>query len=430
MDKRYIILGLAVVLLIVFGTLWFLSSRKPKSAEINFVTYSEDEKNLESLVANFESKNPGVKINIIKKDLANYEVDSLNLIATNKIDVWGIPVSWLAKQHNKLSSAPTTLKDYQKVYPKSVSLANTINNNVYGYPLSLDTLVLFANSNLKYEGNFGQILSKSEQDLMGKDPTNWDDLTAQVRLITSKQDTTITRSGLAMGTSAISAAPDILTLMMLQNGTQITNDNNTQATFHTALNKFGGDSYPAASALDLYTSFSKSTNNNYSYSDTMGDALRTFSAGKAVYYIDYKSKESDIKRINPELDFTILPIPQVKETKNPVNYLDYEIFTVPSSSPNQTLAWNFLQYLADPANLTDYYVNSQRTPATISGLENAGNKISTAVDTALTWYNPDLIEVDKIFRGMINEVAIANKSSQTVLEGAALKVTALLEQIK
>ncbi|MCL5407149.1 MAG: extracellular solute-binding protein [Patescibacteria group bacterium] len=410
MDKRYWILGGAVVALIVIGTLYFLSSRKnTQTKELTFVTYNEDEKNLSDYTAAFETAN-NVKINFKKIDPKNYELESLNLLSTGKVDIWGMPSSWIPKQHAKL--APYTGKlttPYQSLYPKIVASENIINDKIYGLPISLDTLVLFVNNDIKAKN---QDSTPAEDAILSAEPKTWDDLVAKNPLL---------QSGAALGTADLAAAPDILTVLMLQNGTQMTNQDNTQATFHTALNTLGGASFPGAAALNLYTSFAK--NNK-----TTGDPLTAFTNGKAAFYIDYSAKESDIIRLNPNLNYSIRPLPQVKASKNPINFTSYETFTVPNASKNQALAWQFLIGLANKDNLKTYFETSKKHPALME-LADQSDVVDQAVQTAQSWYNPEPTEVAKIFRDAITQV-VSGQKAQTTLDGAAVQVTTLLGKIE
>lgn len=426
MDKRYWILGGAVIALIILGTFYILSSRKtPKASELTFLTYNEDEKNLSDYIASFEAQN-NTKINFKKIEPQNYELESLNLISTGKVDIWGMPDSWLPKQHAKLApSTGMSVNSYQNLFPKIVSSENIINNKVYGVPLSLDTLVLFVNNSIQPKD---QELTKEEEDALSADFKSWDDLAAKSRLLTQKSGTTITQSGAALGTEDMAAAPDILTALMLQNGTQMTNTDQTQATFHTAVNVFGGDNFPGAAALDFYTSFGKNNNPNYSFSKAMGDPFKAFTDGKVAYYIDYATKESDILRLNPNLSYTIKALPQVKATKNPVNFASYETLTVPNTSKNQTLSWQFVSGLAQKENLQKYLEISKKQPA-LTELTDLGNVVSQSIATAESWYNPEPTEVARIFRTAITQV-VSGQKAQTALDGLAVQVTALLGKVE
>jgi len=433
MNRKYIILIVAVTLLIiVVVAFWLTRPKKPSGpTELNWVTYNEEEKNFKDIIEAYEKEN-NVKINFIKKDPKNYEIESLNSISTGKIDIWGIPDNWLPKHLNKLSTFPSqnsteekqNVADYKNLYPVIIVSENIIKDKIYGFPLSIDPLVLYLGTEAKSEATRGREFTPGQEDLLNKTQINWDDLWNQVQLLTKKEGGSITLSGAALGTSQIPAASDILTLMMLQNGAQMTSEDHSEATFHTAINKFGGENFPGARALEFYTSFAQPGSNQV-FSDALGDPLRAFAQGKIVYYLDFQSRESEIKLINPDASYNIRELPQVKETKKPVYLIRYETFAVPNSSKNQAAAWDFLNYLVSGDNIGTYYSASKNSPALSSKLEI--NK--TIIENAATWYNPDAVETDKIFCSAIDQV-LAGKSAQTVLDGTAQQVTDLLKKLK
>ena len=429
MNKKYLILAIAVSALIILGIILLLSNRKePETQVLNFVTYNEDEANLKDLIAEFEAAT-GAQVNFQKIDLASYEVESLNLLSTGKIDVWGLPNNWIYKHHDKLSSASIlSATDYQSIYPAVIAQENIIDSQIYGLPLSFDSLVLFYNSSLKQRPK-DQELTDAEEEIFSKNPSNWDEFSQQVQILASAKEPTISYSPAAIGTETIPAASDILTLLMLQYGSQMTSDDNTQATFHTSVNKFGGENYPGAKALDFYTSFAKKDHPNYAFPKTIGDPLRAFGENKITYYLDFSNKESEIKLINPDLNYSILAIPQVKETKNPVNLISYETFTVPKTSVNQTLAWQFIDFLTDKKSVQKYLQKSKKHSAFLEDLAGVSEVVEKSVSSALSWANPDAIQTQRIFNQAIADV-LGGQSPQTVLEGAALQVTTLLEKIK
>jgi len=441
--KKLIILiggGLVVIVLIIILIVSLTGQKQTSTSTLNFVTYGENVKGLQSLVAPFEKTN-NVKINFVKKTLNNYELDSLNMISTGQMDVWGIPGSWLPKHLDKLSTFnfdPTTnkldegiLAAYQDSYPASIVQGNVIENKIYGLPLSIDALVLFSNRNVLSNtiNNESLKLSREQEDLLSEVATNWADLTAQAKILTQKNGDQITQSGLAMGTADLPAATDILTVLMLQYGAQMTNEAHAEATFHTSINKFGGPAYPAEKALDFYTSFAKKDNPSYSFSGAMGEPLKAFSDGKIAYYVDYASKSVELSAMNPKLTYAINPLPQLAETRNPVDYIAYETFTVPKTSKNQELAWSLLDYLTNVDNnyVGSYFDNSGEVSA-LKALSKSGI-VAKAMQTAVDWYNPEATETDKIFRQAISEV-LEGANSQTALEAAAVKITSLLKKLR
>lgn len=439
MNKKLIIIIIGVILFIVLLIVYFIvvGNRGPSApTELTWVTYSEDEKNFQGIISSFEERY-NAKIKFVKKDLANYEVDSLNSVATGKIDLWGIPNNWLPKQKGKLavynSESGKTAQDkatsYKAIYPGVVISDNIIDDKIYGFPLSVDALVLFYNSAAKSQSQRGRELTNAQEDILDADPTNWDELAAQAQLITQKNGPIVTLSGLAMGTADLVVAPDILTLMMLQNGTQMTSDDQAQATFHTAINRFNGPAYPASRALTLYTSFANPKSPNYSFSTNLGDPIRAFAEGKIAYYVDYSAKAKDVERINRDLNFSMEPIPQVKETQNPVDFISYETFVVPQTSKNQALAWSLVNFLTNEKNMEKYLEVSAKHPAQSDFAQNMSGDVEKAMLTAASWYNPDAAVVETIWRTAITDV-LAGQSAQTALDGAAQKVTSLLNNLK
>lgn len=426
MDRKYLFLGEAVIgaIILVIVLVFSLRQKPPEQITLNWVTYNEDENNLKEILADFESQN-NVKINFIKKASQDYELESLNLLATGGIDIWGIPNNWLPKQKNKLAGNSNDIPYYQSIYPEIVQSENIVNNKIYGLPLAADPLVLFANNELK---NNLKDLTDEERDLFKKVAKNWDDFLRQAQLLTKKNGRTITQAGAALGTASVNNASDILTALMLQNGTAMTNEAKTQATFHTALNTLGGQNYPGPAALDFYTSFGKADSPNYAFSDGLGDALTAFSQGKVAYLIDYASKEKEIKKLNSNLNYSISNLPQRKNSEKPVSLISYETFTVPNTSKHQDVAWQLLMTLTAKKNYSKYYSVSKKSPLFLEQID-AGDVAGIAILSAKSWYNPDPVKVQEIFRSAITEV-LQGKSSQTALDGASLKVTALLGKLQ
>ncbi len=427
MDKRYYILIAAIILIIVFGILLIFQNQKPETATINFVTSSEQAKSFKDIIPTYEALN-NVKVNIVELDKGNYELESLNRISTGKIDVWQIPYNWLPKHSDKLSPIGIDRVTYDSAYPKVIGDMVTINNQIYGYPLSVDALVLYQNS--KAKSSVKKELTRQEEDILDKPVNTWENITDISKILTEKNGSNISLSGLALGTSSIPSATDILNLLMLQEGAQMTNSDHTQTTFHTAVNLFSGDAYPGAKALDFYSSFAKNTNTNYSYQESLGEVDRAFANNKIVYMIDYFSKQADLLRINPDLSYRVYDIPQLKETQNPVSWINFEALTLPNTDKNQEAAFNFINYLTDPEASKLYYEKSEKQPIINPSFEDADRVIRNAVENAGFWYNPDPIQVDQTFRAAINDVVIANKNPQTVLEGAAFRINNLLEAIR
>jgi len=317
----------------------------------------------------------------------------------------------------------------------AISQDNIIKNKIYGLPLAVDPLVLFANT---------EVLNQAQNDYTAKNPNasdadihlfsfsqtkNWDELTAAVKLIAKKSGATINRAGITLGaTGNIKISADILAWLMMQNGAKMVSEDLALAQFHTKQNLFGGADFPGRSALERYTNFANTAKPEYTWNNDLPDSRRAFAEGKAALLIDYLSAESDLKLINPNLDYNIVALPQLKESKNPVGFVRYNTLTVPKTSKNQVAAWEFITFAADASNINSYLSAVKQPGATVASVENANESYSQSLLAAQSWYKPEPIQADVIFNQMIQQIN-QGTASQTAIDEAANKITDLLGKI-
>lgn len=447
-NKRLWIIGagglLIFVLIIVLISSSCSKKNKTNSSQQTLTVWNlgEDESVFDQAILSFQQAHRNVKINYVKKDPATYLSDAMAEIAAGKgPDIWAIPADYLPKYHDQLIAMPSgkianakqkknDVETYQSTYPKVVAQDNIINNQIYGFPLALDTLSLFYNTDI-----FGATLQNYLKSHVGQNnsavnailnqgPKTWDDFVTLSRLITQKSGSNISLSGASIGTPNVNASVDLLTLIMLQNGAQMTSSDLSSAQFQTATNVFGGPSFPGTTALDFFASFSNPANPNYSWSDSLGDSLHAFANGKTAMMFGYSSNKDDLKRINPNLHYQMIAVPQIRETKNPVNYASYNTFTVTKASKNADLSWDFIISLTTANNSNQYRNATKKAPAKLSSIDPL-----SPIITASSWYKPDPQQSNVIFKNMISQVN-SGKNSQTAIEYAASQITNLLGRLK
>ena len=106
----------------------------------------------DTIVAEFEKSNPGIRINYFQKNSRTYEADLVNALAAgNGPDVFFFKSSWLPKHGDKL--LPLDPADYpvQKLaedFPDVVSSDFSAGGKVYALPLYIDTLALLYNKTI------------------------------------------------------------------------------------------------------------------------------------------------------------------------------------------------------------------------------------------------------------------------------------------
>jgi ABC-type glycerol-3-phosphate transport system substrate-binding protein len=444
-DKKLIILGgvififiIALVLFLVLGT----KSKKPVAAVsgnpnklIVWDSFDQDD-DLSFIITNFKNRNPNADVEFVKKNPATFETDSVNAIAAgNGPDVWVIPSNWIPKQTLKLAPLPensldstkkkTNAEIYKDAYWPVVYKDNVIDSKVYGFPLFTDSLSLYRNT---------EVLNKKYQDYMAKNPNadpekvskifqtapkTWDDL---VTLVKYGGANTI-----ALGAANVDWGSDILTALMIQQGAQMTSNDNSSALFHTANNLINTNSaYPGAKALSFYTSFAQNKNPNYTWDPKSDGSYKCFAKGELALMIGYMQTQKQLEN-ESDIPFEISALPQITDTTQPVDLAYYQTMTVTKNSPRAALAWNFIRFATTDANSLDRYLNKKGLSTAVKS--DATDYMSVQNKESVSWFNPDAAATDKIFKNTMDQV-LAGQNPQTVVEGAAAEVTKLLGLLK
>lgn len=442
-NKKFLFIAGGVFVLFLIIVIVIVASlggnKKETTQTLTFWQYSDDNANFDNIVTKFESENK-IKVNIVKKGINEYLQDSLNEIAAGKgPDVWEVPNDWMVTYKDKMVAMPegtlakknkTDAEIYQDLYPAVFSQDNVFDGKIFGIPLAVDTLSLYLNRDIlnntlqEYQLTHSNEDTENVRQILSDGPKNWDELVFASRLTTQKSGNDISRAGVAFGTPEIADSVDVLTALMLQNGAKMTSDDNSSAQFQTQQNIFSGESFPGTKALEFFASFANSNDENYSWNNSLGDNVRAFAEDRVALLIDYTSRESDILRINSETNYKIVNLPQLKETKNPVNLVSYSSYTVTKASKNSELAWKFVLKFTNELSVDRYAQDTKKTTALTTTL----NKTSPIL-TAQDWYKPDPEKTDDIFNDMIRQVN-EGKNAQTAIENAASQVTTLLEKLK
>ena len=385
-----------------------------------------------------------IKLNIIKKEPTTYKEDLVNAIASGSgPDIFLVKNDWVPQYYGLISpkgyqasSYSDSTKEYKAMYPSSVATEMVgPTGDIFGYPLSSDPLVLYLNkgmlSDLRRQMNASEAgMDSATDELLSKAPLTWDDFKQVVRLTTRKNGTDITQAGAALGTdNNIESAQDILYLMMLQNGTKFISSDGKSAIFQLQQkSQKGTDFFPGSSALDLYTSFANPSSDVYTWNMNMPNAVDYFSSGKLAMMISYASKENYIQQMNPNLDYEVAALPQVRQTLSPNGFMQYYAMTVNRNSKNSNLAWDVVALLCDPNNRSKYLSATGRNTIFT---EDLGTKKTNTIDgqiySAKTVYKPDVVKYNNIFLKTIKDVTQGKLATQSSMENAARDITALLK---
>ena len=267
-------------------------------------------------------------------------------------------------------------------------------DRIFGLPLSVDTLALYYNKDLLNAGGFPAPAK------------TWTEFQTQVTKLSSiGSNNTILQSGAAIGTSKnVERSFDILSLLMMQNGTQMTDDRN-RATF----SQFSSDGKTVLGidAVNFYTDFANPTKQVYSWNADQPGSFDAFTQGKTAYFFGYSYHAPLIAAAAPKLKFSIAPVPQIEGGKQ-VNYANYWIETVSKASKNANWAWDYIQFETAAAQ-APLYLKVTHKPTALRAL--IGSEMD---DEILTTFAGQLLTAKSWYRG--SDDSIAESAIQTLID--------------
>jgi ABC-type glycerol-3-phosphate transport system substrate-binding protein len=335
---KVLLIVVGVVLLVVVLALVIVKfvgiGGKKASGNITWWGLWEDGKVVAPLISSYESSHPGIKITYIAQSKEDYRERLSNSLAKGEgPDIFTLHNTWVPMFKSSLDSLPSsamTAADYSKNFYPVITSDLSYGNSIVGLPIGYDALTLYINQDIF--------------DKAGKTPpTTWDDLRALARELTIKDDKgAIVQSGVALGrTENVDHWQEILALLMIQNGVDLTNPVGKNA----------------EDALTFFTLFSSTDG---VWNDTLPTSTQAFEGGKLAMYFAPSWRAFEIQQKSPNLKFKTVPLPQLPKD-NPdepdIAYATYWVQGVWSKSPNKLAAWNFLTYLTSTDSLQKLYQN-------------------------------------------------------------------------
>lgn len=322
-----IIAGVLILGLIIFFAIKLLS-KKPSTPEIapikvTTLTYWglwEPLSVMKPVISAFEKDNPGIKVNYISQSHKDYQQRLGNaLTSQSPPDIVRLHTSWLPIYIDKLMPAPANTVSATQLetnfYP-TITSTLSLNSQVYGVPIAAEGLALFINST-HYQQASIQI------------PETWEDLRNAAKKLTQKDPETgkIVRAGVALGTTTnISHWPDIVSLMLLQNGVNLLNPQ-------------------PQSIIDALTFYTLFTTTDQVWDNTMPDSIQAFANGKVAMILAPSWRVVEIQALNPSLVWQTAPVPQLPDTP-PVSWSSIWFEAVPKNALHYKEAWQFLSFLS------------------------------------------------------------------------------------
>lgn len=407
----------------------------------------ESEDSWKSVIKSFESKNKGYTV-VYEKQVfdSSYENRVLNsILSTGTPDVWSMPNDWIYRHKDKLAPMPeTTAKniDIDKTFVPSIKQSVYFDNKIYALSPSAEPLMVYYNAKL-FSSSLSEAnaatkdkeVQKRNNALLQSVPLIWSDFVAAANLMTKKNGNTITQSGVALGTSNITNAVDILSLLMLQNETDIVSSDYKLATFNLPKStSTGANDIPGKRALEFYTSFANPGSANYTWNDSLGSDIDAFGTGKTAMIFGYSNLQNTLLQKYPTFQYKKAFVPQVQTDSTKIkDFASFNAFGVSKLSRNTGPSWDLVTKLvydhADAYNSANKLYTAKKAPSYDISIANrtAGNpeKLSLATASSLVKGRyPE--EFDNYIKNAINAVNAGTQNAQNALDLVSNQITEML----
>jgi ABC-type glycerol-3-phosphate transport system substrate-binding protein len=308
-----------------------------------------------------------------------------------------------------LPYAKLSVTQFQNVFIEAAD-PFLVPTGVIALPIAADPMVMYWNKDMLASASYAQ------------PPKYWDQLPTMAATLTTKNDAgVIQKSAIAFGEyQNIDDAKDILAALILQAGGTLTSyDSNGR--LDSAMSKAGVDSTEPAveTALRFYTEFADPGSVVYSWNRSLPSASQDFAQGNLALYVGYASEQSTIRAENPNLNFAITALPQIKGAAHTVNLARVYGLAVSRTSKNIAGAQSVVAVLVTSVNSAEYAkafnVASARRDVLSQPSTGYQQLFSSSTIASYSWVDPNPDKTASLFQAMIE-----NTTSGSVLIGDAV----------
>ncbi|MFA5317935.1 MAG: extracellular solute-binding protein [Patescibacteria group bacterium] len=427
-------------------------ANKLQSITLNYWRVWDGEDTFSDIIRAYKAIHPNITIKYKKLRYEEYEQELIESFAEDRgPDILSLHAGWMNRYKNKLAPLPEeitmaystvrgTIKKEEVVeLATSRTLTagqikeqfiDTVYNNaviggeIYGLPMSVDTMVLFYNRDLLNGAGITEV------------PQYWNDkFLEDVKNLTRQNEAgEIIQSGAALGTSDnIERYSDILSLLMMQNGAQMISDDGSRVTFQTAL-RDSTNAAPGLDALRFYTDFANPVKQVYSWNKEMPNSLEAFAQGRLATFFGYAYHLPMIETRAPRLNFGISPMLQIEGNVNQMNFANFWLESVSNKSAYQDEAWDFIQFAVKAENAQSYLAKAKKPTAlrSLINQQKADDDLAIFANqllTSKTWYRGNDYNAAEVIIGeMIDEALIAETEDlNKIISSGAYRVQQTLK---
>lgn len=412
------------------------------------------------VISDYQAVHPNIRVEVKKFRFEEYEQMLVNALAEDRgPDIFSVHNSRVPEFRTKLLPLPetTTLAQQvvtgsvrkevttQLVTTRSINVADLRNDFVeqvykdvylpqltldaeqrpvegaqviYGLPVAYDTMVLYYNRDLLDNAGVAQ------------PARTWNEFQEQVgRIARFDSKGNILVAAAALGTADNTPrAVDILSLLMMQNGAEMI-DENGQVNFHRIPDNLRGQrsSVPGVEALQFYTSFANANQRSYTWNEQQGDGFEAFLQGRVAYFFGYGYHLEQIRGLAPKLNLGVAKMPQIQNNPE-VYFANYWVEGVSRKTQNPDAAWDFVQFLTSAAEAQKFVEGSKKPTAHRDLIRPQLDDpdlfvYASQVLNSRSWYNgQNAPAAESIMKALIRDTIAGTDDVEDLLELAAQRV--------
>lgn len=364
----------------------------------------------------------GISVKYVQKNPENFSTDFVAALARNSgPDGILIPADMILPHEDKLALIPYSAlpqRDFLDAYIQEAKIYLS-SNGILAIPFTVDPLVMYWNRDMYNAAGLATY------------PKNWEDFTLLNKQITQKdQNGNIRKSAIAMGTfSNITNAREVLGSLLLQSNnpiTTITAEGLPASTLKAAYR------VSPAPSLQFFSQFADPANTNYSWNRAMPIDKSAFLSGMLATYFGMASELNDLRSKNPNLNFDVAPLPQVKSGGKVTAYARMYGFSITRASTNPNAVYQVIAILTTPANLANLS-KTMYLPTVLNSLDQSSDdpyitNFNRAVLTASNWLDVDPVKSRQILGAMVESFTSGQKTASQAIQDAGDQYDLLLRQ--
>jgi ABC-type glycerol-3-phosphate transport system substrate-binding protein len=354
-----------------------------------------------ALIGSSFAANKNIRMSYQRIDTADFDKKFVESLAEGTgPDIVILRDDLIYKNRNKIYPIPPKVyaeRDFKEKFVEEGEIFLSP-EGILAFPFIIDPMVMYWNRDI-FSSNF-----------IANPPKFWDELPDLVTKIVKKDNqANISQSLVSFGEwRNVSHAKEILTMLMLQAGTPITQYESRG--LKSVLNlQFGYPRQPSQSALEFYIQFSNPNSLSYTWNRSLPTSLNFFLSGNLAVYLGFASELKGIQQKGPNLNYDVTSIPQIRDAKRKTVFGHVYGLSIVKQSKNASAAFIALTALTESPALKKMEEFTELPPVRrdMLSVRPASSHMQVFYDSALisrSWVDPEPEESSRIFKEMVESI--------------------------